>query len=561
PPALPAAQTGGITLTPISTGFNNPIGIDHHQPTNKVVLSVNYPSGQPSNFELVAPDGTRTPFSNVGGLTDEMKLATARDDGAGMSRGGFRAGELFTGTGAPGVIARVSADGSSVQNPWVTLPGEAGLLRGSLHVDRTGAFGGDLVVVTTQGGVWRVNSAGTPTLVANVGTHLEGVSTIPNDAARYGPWAGKILAGAENQGRLYAIDPQGNTSFYQLGINPEDIDLIPSHENFYGVDFGGRTLWGAPPAQFAGMAGDILIAQEFPGILWRVRWDGAAFQKTEIARVTQWEHVTFSPAGIAQIPQVPQASDKVAVVRRALLVRNGRIEGSVQQLNAENVTLNGTDTITSDFFVPGTPNVTINWTPTFNGVTVGAGNAQPSNYQVSLTDNATLRHLVTRTDPVVLDPVAPPPAPSGTRDVTLSEPGQSAGDFSTLRHLTLVEDAGEVFVPPGTYGRFSSRRNTFVFGVAGAQQPSVYNLEELILTEGARLRLLGPVVLKVAKKVEVEYSSLLGEASHPEWLQVEVSSSVGQVDHQAAIGGGSLAYGTLRAPAGLVLIEDRVLMQ
>ena len=54
------AQT--IVVEPIATGFNNPIGIDHHEPTNQVVLSVNYPNGVPINFELVGTDGTRTPF-------------------------------------------------------------------------------------------------------------------------------------------------------------------------------------------------------------------------------------------------------------------------------------------------------------------------------------------------------------------------------------------------------------------------------------------------------------------------------------------------------------------
>ena len=42
---------------------------------------------------------------------------------------------------------------------WVVLPGTGhGLLRGSLHVDRTGEYGGDLIVVTTGGEVWRVQS-------------------------------------------------------------------------------------------------------------------------------------------------------------------------------------------------------------------------------------------------------------------------------------------------------------------------------------------------------------------------------------------------------------------
>ena len=136
-----------ITLTPITTAFNNPIGIDHHEPTNSVVVSVNYSTGSPHNFELLNLDGTHTQFSNVAGFTDEVKIATARDN-----LGGFTPGELFVGNGDAGEIVRISADGSVVTNPWVTLPNESGLFRGSLHVDRTGDWGGDLIVVTTAGG-------------------------------------------------------------------------------------------------------------------------------------------------------------------------------------------------------------------------------------------------------------------------------------------------------------------------------------------------------------------------------------------------------------------------
>ena len=298
----PAADA--ITFTPIATGFNNPVGIDHHAPTNRLVLSVNYPDGLPYNFELVAADGSRQQFSSISGFSDEVKIATAKDDGGGMSMGGFTAGELFTGSGVPGVIARIAADGSSVQDPWVTLPDEPGLMRGSLYVDRTGVFGGDLIVVTTTGGVWRVTSGGTPTFLANVGTHLEGLVTVPNDAGRYGPWAGKILAGAEDQGLIYSIAPNGSTSSYALGINPEDIDIVPANQNFFGIDFSSRTLWGADASQWSSIVGDIIMAQEY-GPLWHVRWNGSSFETDVVSNVAQqWEHVTFSTAGVPCVPPV-----------------------------------------------------------------------------------------------------------------------------------------------------------------------------------------------------------------------------------------------------------------
>jgi hypothetical protein len=304
-----SASAGPITLVPTSTGFNNPIGIGHHEFSDQVIMSVNYPSGIPRNFELVAEDGTRTPFSTISGLTDEIKIAAVRDDGGGVSIGGFVPGEFFSGSGVGGHVVRISPDGSTIDNPWVILPGETGRLRGSLHVDRTGVYGGDLIVVTTSGGVWRIDSSGSPTLIVRIPTHLEGLTTVPDDP-QYGPWAGKILIGAENQGLIYAVDAAGSFTPFALGIRAEDIDVIPENRNFYGVDFAGRTLWGAAASEFDGLEGDILIAQESPGILYHVRWDTgtASFQIAPLAAVAQWEHVTFSPSGIPPVPPVERIS-------------------------------------------------------------------------------------------------------------------------------------------------------------------------------------------------------------------------------------------------------------
>jgi hypothetical protein len=283
-----------VTLTPIATGFNNPIGIDYHEPTDQVILSVNWPTGQPNNFELVARDGTHQAFTTISGFTDEVKIATVR---SGPHQGGFAVGEVFTGNGQPGQIVRISPDGSVVQNPWVTL-NDPGLLRGSLFQDRYGVFGGDLIVITNTGGVWRVDSAGAATRLANLDVHLEGVTTVPDDPGRYGPWAARIVVGAEQQGNIHTVDAQGNVDTFSLGISPEDIDIIPTGENFVGVDFGGKQLQGAPESEFTGMTGDFLIAQE-GGPLWHVRWDPASgsFQTEQVARVEQWEHITFAPVG------------------------------------------------------------------------------------------------------------------------------------------------------------------------------------------------------------------------------------------------------------------------
>jgi hypothetical protein len=95
-------------------------------------------------------------------------------------------------------------------------------------------------------------------------------------------------------------------------VNIEDIDMINANENFYGVNFGTSKLLGAEAAQFAPYVGDILLTQEFGGAsgLFRLYWNGSALVSEAFtvgagsAPVGQWEHVTFSPAGIVEIPPV-----------------------------------------------------------------------------------------------------------------------------------------------------------------------------------------------------------------------------------------------------------------
>ncbi len=306
--ALGVAVSGAaadIKLVPISTPFPTPIGIDYHQPTDSVLLSVHYPSGSPNNFVRVKADGTQVAFSSISGLTDEVKIATARSGSV------FASGTLFTGNGVDGQITKISPDGSTILNPWVDLPGGGnGLMRGSLYVDRTGVWGGDLLAVTTGGEAWRVNSAGVPTLVAAVHDHLEGLISVPADAVKYGPLAGKMIAGAENSGLLYAFDTSGAVTTYTIGVHIEDIDLINANENFYGVNYGTGRLLGAAASEFKSMVGDILLTQEFSSGsgLFDLRWDGSSLVadpiglKFDSAIPGQWEHVTFAPAGIVEIP-------------------------------------------------------------------------------------------------------------------------------------------------------------------------------------------------------------------------------------------------------------------
>lgn len=367
----PLAGAQSIKLTQISTTFNTPVGIDYHEPTNSVIISANYSSGLPHNLERIEFDGAHVPYSSLAGLTDELKIATVRSSG---NPGGFVVGDVFTGNGQVGQIVRVSNGGATVQNPWVTLPGGDGLMRGSLYIDRTGVWGGDLVVCTTGGQLWRVDNAGNPTLLNDVNTHLEGLCTVPNDVAKYGPLAGKAIAGAESQGLLYAFATDGSVASFNVGVAIEDIDFLDGG-GFFGVNFGTGRILAAPASTFAGMAGDLLLTQEnvAGSGLYLLRWNGASLVATQFALAAgsevpgQWEHVTIAPVGIVPFPSCEISASSPLAASAGVAVSftvTGKDANAADTVTVSVSGLPAGATLTPPLPASGNPVVaTFDWTP------------------------------------------------------------------------------------------------------------------------------------------------------------------------------------------------------
>jgi rhamnogalacturonan endolyase len=236
-----------------------------------------------------------------------------------------------------------------------------------------------------------------------------------------------------------------------------------------------------------------------------------------------------------------------ALVRHAPTL-NGIVDGSVQVLEAENVTLNGNASIAGDLLMPGTPTIQLNGQPIYGGTLDGPGLVSPTNHRVTLNGGAVVRHVVRRIDAIELPTVNTPPLPVGTRDVILNNPGQSAGSFATLRHLTLNGNVGPAVVPPGTYGNFTANgASDFIFGVAGATEPSIYNLQNLVLNGKSELQIAGPVVLTLAHGGML--NATLGNAEHPEWLVLQVFSG------GVTLNGNIVLSGRVIAPNGTVTIN------
>ena len=238
----------------------------------------------------------------------------------------------------------------------------------------------------------------------------------------------------------------------------------------------------------------------------------------------------------------------VAVRHAPCLNGNGRIEGSLQQMLGEDVTLDGGFVLTGDLLVPGTPKLRLSGKPVFAGTVVGSGSVSPSGYEVTLKGNCSLNKLRTRTSPLALPAVAAPPPPMGKRNVTLNSAGQSIGDPATLRNLTLNCGARQVPVPPGTYGTFTANAGTgFILGVAGATQPRIYNLQNIALKGNSRLEVVGPVLLTVANGFSA--SGIVGATNHSSWLQIQIASC------GLALNSGCTVHGSVIAPAGTVTVN------
>jgi rhamnogalacturonan endolyase len=232
---------------------------------------------------------------------------------------------------------------------------------------------------------------------------------------------------------------------------------------------------------------------------------------------------------------------------------NGDVDGSAQILSPDNVTLNGGAMISGDLLVPGTPTVRLNGHPTYGNTLDGSGNPAPYNFTVTLNGSSVLRHVVRRVDSIALPTVAAPPAPAGTRQVALNRAGQAVGDFATLRDLTLNSKVGQIAVPPGTYGAFTANSgNGFTLGVSGATEPAVYNLQNLVLNNGASVQIVGPVVLTLANGLTVN-NGTVGASAHPEWLTLQIASS------GLTLNSGSTLHGVVIAPTGTVTINTGAL--
>lgn len=294
-PSLPRSLVGRqqveatpLALSPLAQRLIEPRAVDYHPPSNQLLLATRRAPAEAFELQLIASDGRSQRFSSFSATSTQVRLVVVREP-----LGKMLPGDVFL-SATPATITRITAGGATVQDRWVRLPGEKGMIA-ALCLPSKGVFRGHLIVATEAGRLWMIDEAGKASLIADLATPVAGLLMVPDDAARYGEWAGKLLVGAKAIGGLYAVDASGKVAYFNLPIYPQDIEIIPREEDFFGLDSKNGVLWKASATQFASQAGNILIAQESPGILMNVRWTGKQFSFETIAQAFQWEQVTFAP--------------------------------------------------------------------------------------------------------------------------------------------------------------------------------------------------------------------------------------------------------------------------
>jgi hypothetical protein len=166
-----------------------------------------------------------------------------------------------------------------------------------------------MLAVTHSGRAFRITSAGVVTELPHTPALTpEAINTFPNDPAKYGFFAGKLVVGGEDDGMFYTLGP-GDAAWtgpIDLGLNAlstrfkfaiEDLKIIRPNSNFYVVEEAFNTVYRASAADLAGFVNDLIVVEEIPSRLWRLHWDGSTFAVSPLATVNHGTDATYFEQG------------------------------------------------------------------------------------------------------------------------------------------------------------------------------------------------------------------------------------------------------------------------
>ena len=198
-----------------------------------------------------------------------------------LGQGGFPSRDIYVASGT-GVV-HISNDGTS-SNTLVT--GLNGTVRGILF-DAVGTFGHNMLVTTTNGGVYEVDSSGHAALLASTGEDTEGMDVAPLGGG-FGTFDGDLIVGSEGSGAIRAIAPNGTVTVVTHVASVEEVSFVPLNlgqggpqEGFYGADYTPDVLKAAP-SQFTNLLGDLIVTGESSHVVTDIHFNGTTFVDTSV---------------------------------------------------------------------------------------------------------------------------------------------------------------------------------------------------------------------------------------------------------------------------------------
>ncbi|WP_341403488.1 PKD domain-containing protein [Luteolibacter soli] len=234
-------------------------------------------------------------------------------------------------------------------------------------------------------------------------------------------------------------------------------------------------------------------------------------------------------------------------------LNQGRVKGSVRVMTGGNFNINSGLTVDGSLLIPGTPEIRINGGATSPPVQDSTGSSQPSNYRLTLNNGISLGGITRRVDGEPLPTAAPPLAGTGTRAVNINQQGESAGNFATIRTLTLNAQGSSINLPPGRYERITlNGASTLVLQPGSTASPALYEIQQLDLNSGSHIDVSGPTELRL--KNSLNANGYLGHPSHPEWLALSISAGSFTLNSQSAF------HGKLVVPTGTLTVNGSSLL-
>jgi hypothetical protein len=237
-------------------------------------------------IDTISSTGMVTLFATLPGNPGECKERYLVIAPSNAAKAGFTPTDIFVTEG--GVVYKVSPDGLNVTT-FATLAG-CGYDHSGITFDHAGPFGFNMIVTCPSGDIWRVDSTGTPFLIANLGlgaADYEGPAVVPLDSST---WAGQVLVADEDHNAVHAIAADGTLSLYVFSLfAAEGVLIVPSTPCGFGNT--GITMVSALQQQNqinklstsdftgAGLSGDILIMSEQGAGIRREHWNGSSYDE------------------------------------------------------------------------------------------------------------------------------------------------------------------------------------------------------------------------------------------------------------------------------------------